>query len=245
MDPYTVGGRTYDPEIPLRRGLAGRRAELTLADELGVAAEGRREARGEAAEGRKAERTRTEADRVRQQKIDAMVQAGVDPNRAAAIVDSGSEPRELFPDQFRTSWPTPRSDEERKPIPSLEAATRTIFLWYGVPDSQGDYALPPEASPEWVQAAVAALQAGERVPPLPSRQIGSIDLSALFGRRQVPYRPGAAPRTEVPMRPGMARPAPALEPETPRLSAAQADYDALVAQFGAEHVKQRLGPRPR
>jgi hypothetical protein len=211
MDPYTVGGRTYDPEIPLRRGLTGRRAELTLADEM-----------DEARTGRVGARERAETDRARQQKIDAMIEAGVDPKRAAAIVDSGAEERELFPDQFRTSWPTPREGEERIPRPTIDRAINSILQLYGTWNDKSEVYDPPPGIDllswqSWVEQAASALQRGDPIPPMPSGP-------AFMGGEE--GAPNAFTRTGRGM--GGAR---------GKRPVSQDEYDDIVAEVGADFAR--------
>jgi hypothetical protein len=158
MDPYTVGGKRYDPEVPLQRGLSTRRAELTLADEL-----------DEASAVRGAGRTRAEAERERQRAVADLVAAGVDPARAAAIAgNAGLMERELYPDQFRSTWPT-GGDGERKPIPSMDAAINAIYKLYGTYDPNlQTFVLPPQVTPDWLYGAAQALQVGQDIPDLPA-----------------------------------------------------------------------------
>jgi hypothetical protein len=252
MDPYRVGGRTYDPEVPLRRGLTTRRAELTLADELAERAEVRAEGRAEGAEVRGSGRKQAEVDRVRQQKITAMIEAGVDPKRAAGIVDAGAQERELFPDQFRTSWPV--GVGERKPIPSLDAAINAVYKLYGTydPNTQS-FMLPDQATPEWIHGAARALQGGGEIPDLPPapelppEEPQGPGFFTRLGRGLIPG--GRSFSDEAPR--GTPRPRRQVEGprageggEMGRQTEAQRAWDENARKFGREAWEAVAGPRP-
>jgi hypothetical protein len=229
MDPFTVGGTTFDPQVVQLRELGAAVTKARAEEDL-----------------RRGEQQRSRGETV------TRLAPTIGRERAEAIVGSSGEvgesllSRELHPEMYRTEWYQPGAT---RGTPTYNQALEAVKERYAevVTDAKGArYTGKYTKSWEEMDAEAREMSTGRGMrsgqtaaPPSvePGTGIGSLDIRTLFGI--APVR-GGRPAPAAPAAPVGAQVAPTAGPQ----SEAQRDWDALAKQFGEIETKRQIGPRP-